>query len=139
MVVASVLDFAPTSQPKYSQNPQCTQPGRLSYACEMIASGAGAGCHPSFFAPRSSSTPADLFGIAGVGYGLPADLAARMAVETMGGTAATLAEHDNDTRELRRRVTSPGGMTARGLAALERGRVRAAFEEAVAAVVEGRS
>ena len=69
----------------------------------------------------------------------PADLAARMAVETMGGTAATLAEHDNDTRELRRRVTSPGGMTARGLAALERGRVRAAFEEAVAAVVEGRS
>jgi len=91
-------------------------------------------CGPAFFA-----LVAEALADAGVGYGLPADLAARMAVETMGGTAATLAEHDNDTRELRRRVTSPGGMTARGLAALERGGVHAAFEEAVAAVVEGRS
>jgi pyrroline-5-carboxylate reductase len=60
-----------------------------------------------------------------------------MAVETMAGTAAVLETHGDDTRELRRRVTSPGGMTARGLAALEREGVRAAFEEAVAAVVEG--
>jgi len=91
-------------------------------------------CGPAFFA-----LVAEALADAGVGHGVPADLAARMAVETMGGTAATLAEHDNDTRELRRRVTSPGGMTARGLAALERGGVHAAFEEAVAAVVEGRS
>jgi pyrroline-5-carboxylate reductase len=33
-------------------------------------------------------------------------------------------------------VTSPGGSTARGLAALERGGIRAAFQDAVGAVVE---
>jgi pyrroline-5-carboxylate reductase len=60
-----------------------------------------------------------------------------MAVEALAGTAAVLREGADDTRELRRRVTSPGGMTARGLAALERGGVRPAFQDAVAAVVEG--
>jgi pyrroline-5-carboxylate reductase len=73
----------------------------------------------------------------GVAHGLTADVAATMAVESMAGTAAVLREHGHDTRDLRRRVTSPGGMTARGLAALERGGVRAAFEDAVSAVVEG--
>jgi pyrroline-5-carboxylate reductase len=73
----------------------------------------------------------------GVAHGLPPDLAATMAVESMAGTAAVLRERANDTRDLRTRVTSPGGMTARGLAALERGGVRAAFEDAVAAVVGG--
>jgi pyrroline-5-carboxylate reductase len=71
---------------------------------------------------------------AGVLHGLqPAD-AGRMAVETMAGTAAVLRARDLDTAALRRRVTSPGGSTARGLAALERAGVRAAFQDAVAAV-----
>jgi pyrroline-5-carboxylate reductase len=74
---------------------------------------------------------------AGVAHGLAPDLAATMAVESMAGTATVLRASGNDTRALRRRVTSPGGMTARGLAALERGGVRAAFEDAVAAVAEG--
>src|SRR5437763_542924 len=59
------------------------------------------------------------------------------AVETMAGRAAVLREHGNATRDLRRGGTSPGGMTARGPAALERGGIRAAFEDAVAAVVGG--
>lgn len=68
---------------------------------------------------------------AGVRHGLqPAD-AGRMAVEAMAGTAAVLRESDFDTYALRRRVTSPGGSTARGLAALERGSVRSAFSDAV--------
>src|SRR4051812_38965994 len=72
---------------------------------------------------------------AGVRNGLqPAD-ASRMAVEAMAGTAAVLRENDHDTLALRRRVTSPGGSTARGLAALERGSVRSAFSDAVDAVV----
>jgi pyrroline-5-carboxylate reductase len=72
---------------------------------------------------------------AGVRNGLqPAD-ASRMAVEAMAGTAAVLRENDHDTLALRRRVTSPGGSTARGLAALERGGVRSAFSDAVDAVV----
>jgi pyrroline-5-carboxylate reductase len=71
---------------------------------------------------------------AGVLHGLqPAD-AGRMAVETMAGTAAVLRARDLDTAALRRRVTSPGGSTARGLAALERAGLRAAFQDAVAAV-----
>jgi pyrroline-5-carboxylate reductase len=89
-------------------------------------------CGPAFYALVVESLVD-----AGVAHGLTPDVAATMAVETMAGTAAVLRESGNDTRDLRRRVTSPGGMTARGLAALERGGVRAAFEDAVAAVVEG--
>jgi pyrroline-5-carboxylate reductase len=74
---------------------------------------------------------------AGVRYGLqPAD-ASLMAVQTLAGTAAVLEANEKDTAALRRRVTSPGGSTARGLEALERAGVRAAFYDAVAAVVEG--
>jgi pyrroline-5-carboxylate reductase len=74
---------------------------------------------------------------AGVRHGLqPAD-ASRMAVETIAGTAAMLRATDYDTSGLRRRVTSPGGSTARGLEALERAGLRAAFHDAVTAVVEG--
>jgi pyrroline-5-carboxylate reductase len=58
-----------------------------------------------------------------------------MTVQTMAGTAAVLRLHDLDTAALRRRVTSPGGSTARGLEALERGGLRAAFHDAVTAVV----
>ena len=87
-------------------------------------------CGPAFFALM-----AEALVDAGVLHGLqPAD-AARMTVETMAGTAAVLREHDLDTGALRRRVTSPGGSTARGLAALERAGLRAAAHDAVAAVV----
>ena len=72
---------------------------------------------------------------AGVAHGIPAEEAGRLAVEGMAGTAAVLREHDDDTLALRRRVTSPGGLTARGLAALEAGGVRRAFGDAVDAVV----
>jgi pyrroline-5-carboxylate reductase len=70
---------------------------------------------------------------AGVKHGLPAPLAGRMAVETMAGTATVLRQMGNDTRGLRTRVTSPGGLTAKGLAELEAGGVRPAFDRAVAA------
>jgi pyrroline-5-carboxylate reductase len=40
-----------------------------------------------------------------------------------------------DTLGVRREVTSPGGMTARGLAALEDSGIRAAFARAMAAVL----
>jgi pyrroline-5-carboxylate reductase len=59
-----------------------------------------------------------------------------MVIETMAGSAAVLRETGGDTRSLRRRVTSPGGSTARGLAALEQAGLRAAFEDAVTSVVE---
>jgi pyrroline-5-carboxylate reductase len=56
----------------------------------------------------------------------------------MGGTAALLERREGDTLAVRREVTSPGGSTARGLAALERGNLRTAFADALDAVLEGR-
>jgi pyrroline-5-carboxylate reductase len=89
------------------------------------------GCGPAFFALVVEGLID-----AGVRQGLTPDAAALMATETMAGTAAVMAEGGNDPVALRRRVTSPGGSTARGLEALERGGVRAAFADAVDAVVE---
>jgi pyrroline-5-carboxylate reductase len=74
---------------------------------------------------------------AAVRYGLGAALASRLVVETMAGTAALLAARDHDTLTIRREVASPGGSTARGLAALERAGVRPAFQDAIDAVVGG--
>jgi len=70
-----------------------------------------------------------------VRHGIPAPLAATLVRETMAGTAALLTQ--TDTLALRRGVTSPGGSTARGLAALERGGVRAALAQAMDEVVGG--
>lgn len=74
---------------------------------------------------------------AAVRHGLAAPLANELVAETMAGTAALLAERNYDTLAVRREVTSPGGSTARGLAALERGGVRAAFQAAMDAVIRG--
>jgi pyrroline-5-carboxylate reductase len=76
---------------------------------------------------------------AGVRHGLPPDKAAEMVVQTFAGTAALLRARGNDTLAVRREVTSPGGSTARGLAALERAGVRAAFHDALDAVLQVRS
>jgi pyrroline-5-carboxylate reductase len=72
-----------------------------------------------------------------VRLGLPAPVAATLVTETMAGTIALLAARDNDTLAVRRAVTSPGGSTARGLAALDRNGLRTAFQEAADAVVHG--
>jgi len=73
---------------------------------------------------------------AAVRHGMPAAQAATLVGETMAGSAALLRERDYDTLAVRRAVASPGGTTARGLAALERGGVRAAFAAALDDVVE---
>jgi len=72
---------------------------------------------------------------AGVRAGLPADVAAELVVRTLGGTAALLRARSYDTLAVRRSVTSPGGSTARGLAALEHAGIRAAFDDAMQAVL----
>jgi pyrroline-5-carboxylate reductase len=73
---------------------------------------------------------------AGVRRGVPAAQSAELVVQTLAGTAELLARRGNDTLAVRREVTSPGGVTARGLAALERGGLRAAFSDALDAVLE---
>jgi pyrroline-5-carboxylate reductase len=72
---------------------------------------------------------------AAVRKGMPAPLATTLVTETMAGSAALLRERDGDTLAMRRQVTSPGGTTARGLAALERGGVRSALAAAMDDVV----
>ncbi|HEY1508293.1 MAG TPA: pyrroline-5-carboxylate reductase [Solirubrobacteraceae bacterium] len=74
---------------------------------------------------------------AAVRYGLRPELAGRLVAETMSGSAALLAANDYDTLAVRRGVTSPGGTTARGLAALEAAGVRTAFQSAIDAVILG--
>jgi pyrroline-5-carboxylate reductase len=74
---------------------------------------------------------------AAVRHGLPPALAGRLVVDTMSGSASLLQARGYDTLTVRREVTSPGGSTARGLAALERAGVRPAFEDAIDAVVDG--
>jgi pyrroline-5-carboxylate reductase len=74
---------------------------------------------------------------AAVRYGLGVEVASRLVVETLAGTAELLTARDYDTLSVRREVTSPGGMTARGLDALERNGVRGAFQAAADAVLGG--
>lgn len=73
---------------------------------------------------------------AGVRRGLAPDVATEMVLATMAGSAALLRQPGADTKAVREAVTSPGGSTARGLAALERAGVRGAFHDAIDAVLD---
>jgi len=90
----------------------------------------------------SGSGPAYVFVVtealveAGVLAGLPRALSTTLAVETVRGAGALLAETGEPPAELRAAVTSPGGTTAAGLRALEARAVRSAFMEAVLAAAE---
>lgn len=86
-------------------------------------------CSPAYVA-----LVAEALADAGVAQGLDASVSNRLAVEAIGGTAELLRSHD--TLAVRRAVASPGGSTAAGLAALERGGVRAALGDAVRASLE---
>lgn len=83
----------------------------------------------------SGSGPGYLFAFiealeaAGIGMGLAADTARTMAIETVRGAAEMAAQTSADPAELRRRVSSKGGTTLAGLAAMEAG----GFSAAVAA------
>ncbi|HEY1458198.1 MAG TPA: pyrroline-5-carboxylate reductase [Solirubrobacteraceae bacterium] len=72
---------------------------------------------------------------AGVRRGIPSAQGAELVVATLAGTAELLSSRGYDTLAVRREVTSPGGTTAKGLDALERGGVRAAFSDALDAVL----
>ena len=73
---------------------------------------------------------------AGVRRGIPAAQGAELVVQTLAGTAELLRRRGYDTVAVRREVSSPGGLTARGVDALERGGLRAAFSDALDAVLD---
>jgi pyrroline-5-carboxylate reductase len=72
---------------------------------------------------------------AGIRRGIPAAVGGQLVVQTLAGTAALLRRRGNDTQAVRREVASPGGLTARGLDALERAGLRAAFSDALDTVL----
>jgi pyrroline-5-carboxylate reductase len=88
-------------------------------------------CGPAFMALVAES-----FAEAGVAHGLKPDDAMRMVVETMGGTADYLAQHDYDGPGLRAWVATPGGVTEKGLITLEERGIRDVCRAAVDTVVE---
>jgi pyrroline-5-carboxylate reductase len=96
----------------------------------MEAAGAISGVGPAYWALLVEAQVD-----AAVKAGLPAPLAGTLVLETMAGSAELLRARGGDTLAMRREVASPGGTTARGLAALERGGVRAAFASAMDDVV----
>jgi pyrroline-5-carboxylate reductase len=100
---------------------------------QMLVAGGISGVGPAYVA-----LVAEAWVDAAVRRGMPAPLASQLVTETLGGTAALLRAHGHDTLAVRRGVASPGGTTARGLAALERGGVRAAFAAAMDDVVDFR-
>jgi pyrroline-5-carboxylate reductase len=71
-----------------------------------------------------------------VARGMPADQASAMIGDAIAGSADLLIANGADTLRTRRAVTTPGGVTAQGLDALERSGIRAAFRDAVDAVVD---
>ena len=87
----------------------------------------------------SGSGPAYFFLIleaieeAAVAEGLDRHTARTLAIQTAKGAAALAESGDEAPAALRARVTSPGGTTAQGVAALERGGVRTALADAVSA------
>ena len=90
----------------------------------------------------SGSGPAYVFLVAeamidaGVSAGLPRDLAATLAQQTLFGASKLLVDGDASAAELRAGVTTPAGTTAAGLRVLEERAVRAAFIDAVAAATD---
>ncbi len=72
----------------------------------------------------------------GVAVGLSRAIATKLALQTLRGTAQLLQESNLHPAELKDRVTSPGGTTIAGIAALERSGFRAALMEAVRAAYQ---
>ena len=92
----------------------------------LDAAAACSGVGPAYWA-----LTAEAWVDAAIRRGIPAPQAQLLVTETMAGSAELLRERGHDTLRLRREVASPGGTTARGLAALERGGIRAAFAAAM--------
>lgn len=85
--------------------------------------------HIDLLATLSGSGPAYIFKFCELmaevsgELGLPKEMAARLARQTLLGTGALLANSEVSLAELRQAVTSPGGMTAAGLEQLTQGDV----------------
>ena len=94
----------------------------------LAAIGAVAGAGPAYVARFI-----DALAQAGVEQGLPKELAATIALETVFGTAWLAASKGEPMDSVARRVASPNGTTEAGLAVLDR---EGAFQQLIAATIE---
>jgi pyrroline-5-carboxylate reductase len=110
--------------------------------CEQLLRAVGSCCtvsehHMNAVTALSGSGPAyvltfiEALADGGVREGLPRAVALELATQTVLGTAQMLANGTEHPAVWRDRVTSPGGTTAAGLAALEKGAFRHAAIDAV--------
>jgi pyrroline-5-carboxylate reductase len=83
--------------------------------------------------PAFAYTMIEVLSEGGVAMGLPAALAADLAVRTVAGAAEMILATGETPAVLRDRVTSPGGTTLAGIKALDEGGFRAAVVGAVTA------
>ncbi|HET6497517.1 MAG TPA: pyrroline-5-carboxylate reductase [Coriobacteriia bacterium] len=88
------------------------------------------GCGPAYVA-----LVVDALARAGVRHGLTRAVAEELAVRTVAGTATLISRTGQHPERIIDEVSSPGGVTAAALEALEAGGVRAAFAEAVSAAI----
>lgn len=88
----------------------------LSSEAQMNAVTALAGSGPAFVYRFIEA-----LGAAGAALGLPADIAAQLALSMVEGSALLAAGSNENPAELAARVTSPGGTTAAGLFELDQG------------------
>jgi len=72
----------------------------------------------------------------GVALGLESENARLLTIQTALGAARMAMESDDSPRELRERVTSPGGTTERALDILESGGIRTLVTQAISAACE---
>jgi pyrroline-5-carboxylate reductase len=70
---------------------------------------------------------------AGVHIGMPRDMAQKLVMQTVLGSALTIEKTGKHPADLRNAVTSPAGTTTEGLFELEKGRFRSSILEAVTA------
>jgi pyrroline-5-carboxylate reductase len=90
----------------------------------------------------SGSGPAYVYAVidalrqGGVEVGLPEEVAAALAAQTVIGAAKMVMQTGKDPRELIEQVTTPGGTTVEGLAVLEQGGMRETLVAAVAAATQ---
>lgn len=110
--------------------------GRLGTVLRLPESQIGAATAVMGVGPAYQALLAEAQVDAAVRVGLRPELAGQLVTETMAGAAALLSARGYDTLSVRREVTSPGGATAQGLAALERAGIRPAFLDAMDALLE---
>ena len=68
--------------------------------------------------------------------GLPRDMARQLVVQTMLGSGSLIQQSGEEPAELRRKVTSPGGTTARALEQFEKGQFTGLVKRAVKAAYD---